>query len=110
MISWEHRLPLSTNSAGTLKYSSGGGNDISKVYHLIARTPYGLMVQMMAGLVTYLLLAIYCHENHGEKVSISRVLELRIKIRNEVMMMEEDTQWNPEDTGYDEGGGLYAKT
>jgi hypothetical protein len=81
-----------------------------KVYHLIARTPYGLMVQMIAGLITYLLLAIYCHETHGEKVSITRVRELRIKIKNEAAMMEEDVQWDPEDVDYDEGGGLYAKT
>ncbi len=32
-----------------------------KVYHLIARSPHGLMVQILAGLITYLLLAIYCH-------------------------------------------------
>jgi hypothetical protein len=81
-----------------------------KVYHLITRTPYGLMVQMIAGLITYLLLAIYCHETHGEKVSITRVRELRIKIKNEAAMMDEDVQWDPEDAGYDEGGGLYAKT
>ncbi len=54
-----------------------------KVYHLIARTQYGLMVQMLAGLITYLLLTIYCHNNYNEKVSIKRVRELRIKIRNE---------------------------
>lgn len=54
-----------------------------KVYHLIARSPYGVMVQMLGGLITYLLLAIYCHEKHNEKVSIKRVRELRIKIRNE---------------------------
>lgn len=54
-----------------------------KVYHLIARSPYGLLVQILAGLITYLLLAIYCHEEHGERVSISRVRELRNKIRNE---------------------------
>jgi hypothetical protein len=53
------------------------------VYHLIARSEYGLMVQILAGLVTYLLLAIYCHEQHGEKVSIKRVRELRAKISNE---------------------------
>jgi len=81
-----------------------------KVYHLIARTPYGLMVQMIAGLITYLLLAIYCHETHGEKVSITRVRELRIKIKNEAAMMDEDAQWDTEDAGYDEGDGLYAKT
>ncbi len=54
-----------------------------KVYHLIARSPYGLLVQILAGLITYLLLAIYCHEEHGERVSINRVRELRNNIRNE---------------------------
>jgi hypothetical protein len=54
-----------------------------KVYHLIARSEHGLMVQVLAGLITYLLLAIYCHEQHNEKVSIKRVRELRIKIKNE---------------------------
>jgi hypothetical protein len=54
-----------------------------KVYHLIARSEYGLMVQILSGLITYLLLAIYCHEHHNEKVSIKRVRELRIKIQNE---------------------------
>ena len=54
-----------------------------KVYHLIARSQYGLMVQIFAGLITYLLLAIYCHEQHSEKVNIKRVRELRIKIQNE---------------------------
>jgi hypothetical protein len=54
-----------------------------KVYHLIARSPYGLMVQLLGGLITYLLLAIYCREQHGEKVSIHRVRELRMQIANE---------------------------
>ncbi len=54
-----------------------------KVYHLIARSEYGLMVQILAGLITYLLLAIYCRENYNEKVSIKRVRELRIQIINE---------------------------
>lgn len=54
-----------------------------KVYHLIARSQYGFMVQILAGLITYLLLAIYCHNNFKEKVSIKRVRELRIKINNE---------------------------
>lgn len=54
-----------------------------KAYHLIARSPYGLLMQILAGLITYLLLAIYCHEEHGERVSIERVRELRNKIRNE---------------------------
>lgn len=54
-----------------------------KVYHLIARTEHGLMVQILGGLITYLLLAIYCAENYNEKVSIKRVRELRIQIQNE---------------------------
>ena len=55
-----------------------------RVYHLIARSEYGLMVQILSGLITYLLLAIYCREQHNEKVSIKRVRELRIKIQNEI--------------------------
>ena len=41
------------------------------------------MVQILSGLITYLLLAIYCHEQHGESVSIHRVRQLRNQIRNE---------------------------
>ena len=59
-----------------------------RVYHLIARSEYGLMVQILAGLITYLLLAIHCHEHYGEIVSIKRVRELRIKIQNELRMNE----------------------
>jgi hypothetical protein len=54
-----------------------------KVYHLIARSRYGLMVQLLGGLITYLLLAIYCRQQHDEPVSISRVRELRHQIANE---------------------------
>jgi len=59
-----------------------------RVYHLIARSEYGLMVQILAGLITYLLLAIHCYENHGEPVSIARVRELRIKIQNELRIAD----------------------
>jgi IS4 transposase len=55
-----------------------------KVYHLIARSSYGLMVQLLAGLITYLLLAIYCHKHFHEKVSIRRVRQLRTQIENEL--------------------------
>jgi hypothetical protein len=61
-----------------------------KVYHLIARSHYGLMVQILAGLITYLLLAIYCHNQYKEKVSIKRVRELRIRIENEARLLEDD--------------------
>jgi len=55
------------------------------VYHLFARSKNGLMVQILSGLITYLLLAIYCREQHGETVSIRRVRQLRNQIRNEAM-------------------------
>lgn len=55
-----------------------------KVYHLIARSEHGLMVQILSGLITYLLLAIYCHREFNEKVSIKRVRQLRITIQNEL--------------------------
>jgi hypothetical protein len=34
--------------------------------------------------IKYLLLAIYCHQNHGERVNIKRVRQLRIQIQNEL--------------------------
>ena len=55
-----------------------------KVYHLIARSEHGLMVQILAGLITYLLLTIYCHQKYNEKVTIKRVRQLRIVIQNQL--------------------------
>jgi len=57
-------------------------------YHLIARSKRGFMAQIRGGLITYLLLAIYCQEHYQEKVSIKRVRELRIKIQNESRNLE----------------------
>ena len=57
-----------------------------KVYHLISRSRHGVMIQMLAGLITYILLAIYCQEQHGEPVSIDRVRQLRNQILNESRM------------------------
>ena len=56
-----------------------------KVYHLFARSKNGMMVQILSGLITYLLFAIYCHEEHNERVSIHRVRQLRNQIRNEAV-------------------------
>ena len=61
-----------------------------KVYHLIARSDYGLMVQLLGGLITYLLMAIYCREQFNEKVSIKRVRELRTSILNELINGPQD--------------------
>jgi len=47
-----------------------------KVYRLVAWNEYGLMVQILGGLITYLLLATYCREQFNEPVSIHRVREL----------------------------------
>jgi len=79
-----------------------------KVYHLIARSEYGLMVQILAGLITYLLLAIYCREQHNEKVSIKRVRELRIKIENETRIACNGVVGS--DIEYHEKSNCYAKT
>ena len=80
-----------------------------RVYHLIARSKYGLMVQILGGLITYLLLAIYCHKNHKEPVSIKRVRELRIQIQNEIR-----NSHRPPDINYNvkeqKEYRLYAKT
>ncbi len=35
-----------------------------KVYHLISRDPHGLLVQLLSGLITYLLLVIYFHQRY----------------------------------------------
>jgi hypothetical protein len=55
-----------------------------RVYHLIARSPYGLMMQILAGLITYLLLAIYCHTQFGKRVNIDGLRKIRIQIQNEL--------------------------
>jgi hypothetical protein len=55
-----------------------------KVYHLISRSKYGLMIQMLAGLITYILLAMYCHDEYQEPVSVKRLREICINIRNEM--------------------------
>ena len=63
-----------------------------KVYHLISRSRHGLMIQMLAGQITSILLAIYCHEQHGEPVSIQRVRQLRNQILNEYRMGQPTSQ------------------
>lgn len=55
-----------------------------KVYHLISRDRHGLLLQLLAGLITYLLLVLYCYQLYGErKPSIRRLRELRRRIRRE---------------------------
>jgi len=54
-----------------------------KVYHLISRNPHGVLLQVLAGLVTYLLLVLYFDQQFGERPSIRRLRELRRHIRRE---------------------------
>ncbi len=55
-----------------------------RVYHLIARSPYGVLMQILAGLITFLLLAIYCHKQFGKNINIERLRKIRIQIQNEL--------------------------
>ena len=71
-----------------------GWKRLLKVYHLIARIAYGLMVKMLGGLITYLLLAIYCHNEFGEKVSFRRLRQLQINIINETCAKEKHSLYN----------------
>lgn len=81
-----------------------------KVYHLITRSEYGLMIQILAGLITYLLLAIYCYENHGEKVSIKRFRQLRNKIHNESRYIANENGLHTDNLCYKEKFASGAKT
>lgn len=72
------------------------------VYHLIARSKYGLMVQILGGLISYLLMSIYCREQFNEVVSIERIRELRITIRNELMGIEPTSQSDRADINFKE--------
>lgn len=82
-----------------------------KVYHLIARSEYGLMVQILGGLITYLLMAIYCHNQFKEAVSIRRVRELRITILNELYgSAAAHHQAQPDKKGIKERKRSHAKT
>ena len=80
-----------------------------KVYRLIARSKHGLMIQILSGLITYLLPALYCREHHGERVTIKRVRELRIKIQNELRETENAAP-DPGAPSCKYTGMLYAKT
>jgi len=81
-----------------------------KVYHLISRSQYGLMVQMLAGLITYILLAIYCHDEYQEHVSVVRLREICIKIRNEMSLADIVNDTGVWLYGPPESGASYAIT
>jgi hypothetical protein len=53
------------------------------------------MVQMLAGRITYILLAIYCHDHNNENVSVRRMREISINIRNEMSFEDIVSQLPP---------------
>jgi hypothetical protein len=68
------------------------------------------MVQILGGLITYLLLAIYCREQFDEEVSIKRVRELRNTILNELSSSQNNIE-KPENQIFKEHDKLlHAKT
>lgn len=54
-----------------------------KVYHLISRNRHGVLLQLLAGVITYLLLVLYCHHHYRERPSLRRLREMRWQIRHE---------------------------
>ena len=65
------------------------------------------MVQILGGLITYLLMAIYCSKQFDEKVSIKRIRELRTTILNELYG---DHQAQPDEKKFKERKKSHAKT
>lgn len=59
-----------------------------KVYHLISRNAHGVLVQLLAGLITYLLLVLYFEVEYGKRPSIARLRQLRWQMRQEVFGQE----------------------
>lgn len=59
-----------------------------KVYHLISRNRHGVLLQLLAGVITSLLLVLYCHQHYGERPSLRRLREVRWQIRHETAPME----------------------
>jgi len=53
------------------------------VYHLIARSPHGVMMQLLSGLITYLLIVIYFNWRYSDGPSLPLLRELRRNIRRE---------------------------
>ncbi len=54
-----------------------------KVYHLISRNEHGVLLQLLAGLVAYLLLVLYFEVRYGERPSIRRLRQMRWQMRHE---------------------------
>jgi hypothetical protein len=81
-----------------------------KVYHLIARSEYGLMAQILGGLITYLLMTIYCLKEFNEKVSVKRVRQIWTAIQNELRTNSNHPSYYEHNVKEQNKKLLYAKT
>ena len=57
-----------------------------KVYWLIARSEHGLMLQLLTGMITYLLFLSYCSRYFDEPPNLFRLRKLRWQIRTEAVI------------------------
>lgn len=64
-----------------------------KVYHLISRNHHGVLLQLLSGLMTYLLLVLYFGYRYGERPSIARLRQLRWQMRQETVRQEAVEQY-----------------
>ena len=80
-----------------------------KVYHLFARSENGMMVQILSGLITYLLLAIYCHEDIANPYSFFKKASYAIKFAMKQCSKQQNKRRQcknkNEDTGLSAGRG-----
>lgn len=53
------------------------------VYWLMFRSESGLLLQLLTGMITYMLFVLYCSKHFDERPSINRLRELRWRIRTE---------------------------
>jgi hypothetical protein len=54
---------------------------IPKKIFLISRSKSGLMIQMLDGLITYILLAIYCHNEYNEIIKFNSLIYIGLQYR-----------------------------
>lgn len=54
-----------------------------KLYHIIARSPYGLLMQILAGLITYLLLVIYFFKRYKKPPTVTYLRQLQRDLRRQ---------------------------
>ena len=54
------------------------------VYHLISRNPHGVLMQLLSGLITYLLLVIYFYQKHGQKPCVKFLRQLKWDIQHDL--------------------------